>query len=394
MALRFGDEASIVRRYVIGEIDSAKDSTTIMKETFMVDLNDRLMLLASGDFVVTQGGEDGKMFGLQFSNSGVPVGARIVKSVKSRIFVCGNTKFYMQILGREHAPPHWCVWCDINVRQFDFETYPSTELWTLESMNVHRQKGLSGPAQMGMHSEPVVTICQPSNFLPSVVHMKINTGNDIIACLYKFTDCRVEMVTPEESDARSEALAAAEISLIDCTEVIKEYVFACQAVNISVAEAKEKKLMGGLDLEEQKQLEEDEEELELVENELCHYQEAVLPYAKKENARLKKAFETLWRARRRVDNQVRNHIDHFILQKHNMQTQAYHGGDKYTGVDIGVLMEKSDDIMTDIHKYLQELKHLLKEATYDETFDICDLIKRSSVCLIFCTPYFERITTR
>jgi hypothetical protein len=59
-------------------------------------------------------------------------------------------------------------------------------------MNVHRQKGLSGPAQMGMHSEPVVTICQPSNFLPSVVHMKINTGNDIIACLYKFTDCRVE----------------------------------------------------------------------------------------------------------------------------------------------------------------------------------------------------------
>jgi hypothetical protein len=52
-------------------------------------------------------------------------------------------------------------------------------------MNVHRQKGLSGPAQMGMHSEPVVTICQPSNFLPSVVHMKISTGNDIIACLYK-----------------------------------------------------------------------------------------------------------------------------------------------------------------------------------------------------------------
>jgi hypothetical protein len=39
-------------------------------------------------------------------------------------------------------------------------------------------------------------------------------------------------------------------------------------------------------LEEQKQLVEDEVELELVENELCHYQ-AVLPYAKKENARLK-----------------------------------------------------------------------------------------------------------
>jgi hypothetical protein len=39
-------------------------------------------------------------------------------------------------------------------------------------------------------------------------------------------------------------------------------------------------------------------------------------------------------------------------------------------------MEKSDDIMTDIHQYLQELDHPLKEATYGETFDICDLIKR------------------
>jgi hypothetical protein len=33
-------------------------------------------------------------------------------------------------------------------------------------------------------------------------------------------------------------------------------------------------------------------ELELVENELCHYQEAVLPYAK-ENARLKGLRDTL-----------------------------------------------------------------------------------------------------
>jgi hypothetical protein len=66
-----------------------------------------------------------------------------------------------------------------------------------------------------------------------------------------------------------------QISFIDCTEVIK--VFACQAIHISVAEAKEKKLTEGLDLEEKLV----EDEVELVENELCHYQEAVLPYAKR-----------------------------------------------------------------------------------------------------------------
>jgi hypothetical protein len=52
----------------------------------------------------------------------------------------------------------------------------------------------------------------------------------------------------EEGDARAEALAA-EVSFI------------------SVSEAREKNATEGLDLEEQKHLEEDEKELEMVENE-------------------------------------------------------------------------------------------------------------------------------
>jgi hypothetical protein len=55
-----------------------------------------------------------------------------------------------------------------------------------------------------------------------------------------------------------------------------------------------------------------------------------------------------------------------------MRTQVYRGGDKYTGVDIEVFMDKSDDIKT----YLQELKHPLNEATDKEISDICDLSKR------------------
>jgi hypothetical protein len=129
-------------------------------------------------------------------------------------------------------------------------------------------------------------------------------------------------------------------------------------------------------LEEQKQLEKDELELEMIDNELDHFRETVLPYAKKEHAELKKAFETFWKLRRRVDNQVRNHIDHSIFQRYNMRTQAYHGGDKYTGVDIGFFMGKTEDITEEIKTYLQELKHPVKEATDRQISDICDLIKR------------------
>jgi hypothetical protein len=57
------------------------------------------------------------------------------------------------------------------------------------------------------------------------------------------------------------------------------------------AEAKEK-LTEGLDLEEQKQLVEDEVELELVENELCHYQKLSC-HTRRRNARLKGLRDTL-----------------------------------------------------------------------------------------------------
>ena len=59
-----------------------------------------------------------------------------------------------------------------------------------------------------------------------------------------------------------------------------------------------------------------------------------------------------------------------------MKTQAHHGGDKYNGVDIGVLMENSDEIMDKVETYLQEFVHPQKEATKEEIADICGLIKR------------------
>jgi hypothetical protein len=377
VALRFKDgEPDIIERFIIGEIDSAKDSTDILKATFLVDLNKRLKLLASGEFVITRGEKAGT-YGLMFSSDAPGLSTdRIVVTVKSRIFVCGDAKFYMQVLGREHSAPHWCVWCSINVRQFDFRHYPSdVSFWTLKSMKSKREKGLSGPACQGVYSEPLFNFCEPSNFLPNVLHEKINTGNDVIAAIYRFTDRRVESVTQEESNARSEALAA-EIALIECKECIQVYRFACQALSISVAEAREKSGAGQISLEEQEQLEEDEGELETLENEIFEYQEVIHPYAKKEYAEKKKAFEKLWKEKDRGGYQVRNYIDNKIFQKHKMRTQAYHGGEKYTGVDIGILTGNANIIVGEIEEYLLEIVHPLKEASDGEIRDFCNHIKR------------------
>ena len=44
-----------------------------------------------------------------------------------------------------------------------------------------------------------------------------------------------------------------------------------------------------------------------------------------------------------------------------MRTQAYHGGSKYTGVDLGILMENSTGIMNEIEVYLKSVSHQFKE---------------------------------
>jgi hypothetical protein len=59
-----------------------------------------------------------------------------------------------------------------------------------------------------------------------------------------------------------------------------------------------------------------------------------------------------------------------------MRTQAHHGGDKYTRVDIGILMGNTNTIVGDIEKYLLEIMHPLKEAGDTEISDLCDPIKR------------------
>jgi hypothetical protein len=59
---------------------------------------------------------------------------------------------------------------------------------------------------------------------------------------------------------------------------------------------------------------------------------------------LKKALETLWMARRWVDNQVRNHIDHNIFQSTTCAPKRIIVVTSITGADIRAFMVKSDAI--------------------------------------------------
>jgi hypothetical protein len=168
---------------------------------------------------------------------------------------------------------------------------------------------------------------------------------------------------------------AMEVSLAKCKECIREYQFAIQAFNISVATANQESAANTLSDVAHESLDDDKEELVWLEDELSHYREAILPYVKKQYAEKKKVFEALWKAREKKDYQVRNHIDNNIFAKHKMRTQAYHGGSKYTGEHIGILMEYAEEIMGKTDEYLITIDHEHREASDEEISHFCGLIK-------------------
>jgi hypothetical protein len=59
-----------------------------------------------------------------------------------------------------------------------------------------------------------------------------------------------------------------------------------------------------------------------------------------------------------------------------MRTQAHHGGKKYTGVDLGILMEKANTIVGELGMYLLRKEHPLKEASDEDIIRFCNHIKR------------------
>jgi hypothetical protein len=368
VALRLRGGASIVERYCIGEIDSAKDTTQILENTFFSDLNTRLHRLATSELIITKDNQ-GK-YGVQFPTAPPTTVATtsttaatatasssivVVTRVPSKIFLCGDAKFYMQVLGRENAAPKWCVWCNINVCQFNFADYPDTALWTHETMVTHRAKGYTGADQLGVHSAPLFDFCPIDNVLPNVLHEKINTGNDLIGSIRSFTDACIEMITTEESQAQT-ALLLAEIAVEEYKEEIEQYAFAIRAMNIAIGDVQAIEEERSLTEDEKEALDEHVTEAVSLEREYDELVGRKLPHAKKKAAEKKKAFTTLWKQKRPMDFQVWNHIDNNIFQKYKMRTQAYHGGYKFSGVDVEKFVGNVDEIVGEIETFLIGLK--------------------------------------
>jgi hypothetical protein len=127
LLLRFTDPAKNKRhRFVVGEIDCKKDTSEVLKQTFMREQNAALKRITQFKRFVGTRKDDGSL-GLSFGDPG-PTESLVAEKI-SRVFACGDLAFYALVLGRSHMSSQWCQWCQLNKAAWTVGKPTPAQMW-------------------------------------------------------------------------------------------------------------------------------------------------------------------------------------------------------------------------------------------------------------------------
>jgi hypothetical protein len=319
------------RVFVHGEIDSAKDKASILRETFLEKFDAEITKMVQHNKFWLHQMEDGRV-----SVSFEEVQGGHEKPI--RAFICGDGKFFMQVTGRENMASHWCPYCKTLVTRCEWKNEKewmdkSEEEWTLEGLkeqlNENVLKDLKGGARKGVVEKAMFNFAEINHILPNILHLEINLVNDLMQHLYDYAEWNVECWQDEHKQIR-DAYLKAHVNVTNITDEVEEHE---QAIASYKHELSDKDISDT----EKKDLQDALQSAEDHVNRLTH----LLPKAKKKLKDTKKTFQTMMNERKL--NEVRLTLDNTILiDRFNFKRPAYHGG-KFIGTHCRAMMEKRDD---------------------------------------------------
>ena len=208
MVLLRTDDTSQTRRrsFVVGEIDCKKDTSEILRNTFMVKQNAALKRIAaeSKRFVVVT--KPHGSLGIAFGQAAAT--DTVVADIPLRLFACGDLAFYALVLGRNGMSPIWCWLCQQSKTEWTSEGPSGLEMWTISGMKGKLAENKTGAARKGMVEYLIWDSIEPGNFLFSVLHVQIGLVDNIINWMHSWIDERVENISEEEVTSRKSRIIA------------------------------------------------------------------------------------------------------------------------------------------------------------------------------------------
>ena len=206
-----GAEVTRSQRYICGEIDCKKDSSEVLKRTFLKRQNDSTKKIVAGKrFAVAKNAVAGKLT-LYYKRlpTADPQSRQVdLCDVPSRVLVCGDLAFYATILGRERMSGIWCWMCKLRKKEWSQQAPIDTDYWTIDERIAKHAEGLNAAARMGMQEEPLWDFIDPKHYLFPVLHAQIGLINDMLDFLNDWIDERIEVLADEELASRNARLMA------------------------------------------------------------------------------------------------------------------------------------------------------------------------------------------
>jgi len=385
---RFNSKPSVSRIFQIASVSYSKDDIEVFQRTVLNAIGMSLKLIVNGGHFTVSKGEDG-IISLQFDRI-IAGDNPVVCSVPVRLFMVGDLKYYMQMLGRDGMSSCWCVWCVCHPRFWkclgvepDSVPQHEKETWTIQKMVEHKEwlerENVKEPRQKkGIVGKPIWDFIEPKHYIFPVLHFEIGAVNNVLDSFYGFVEDRVELLSEEEKVLRSSAVIA-EVAFSEAQRALSGWK-ETGAVNLAMHRIEKTTLVQHLrrttlTANERQELTQQRAQLEAIINDLVKQRkvfEKQVTETRIASQEAKAALKSMQNKKSKSDKSVIADIENLLID-HNITAASYHGG-KLHGVDCREMIRLAKDLFPTIENILLATEHP----------DVCDALTIKNTCKMYC----------
>lgn len=299
-----------------------------------------------------------KLTTMMEEETSLPSGAKICLNIQElMIYMTGDLAFYSDILGKPNSSPHWCHLCDLSHKEWnDVSNVTKGNLWSInmmkETYEIYKQQQQANKTVVkGIKEQMHFPEISPQNFICPPLHICIGLVNKVWSELIDFINDDLEEIEQGETIER-ELLSTAKTMLRKALETRDEMKktssIELKHQKVQLKEYKNK-LKQTTDLLQAQLIKSNvsriEQQIEMLQSSVKDSQGLVERIRKK--IALHKSNISKHRKERGYDVDSLLSTVETILKTHNIEVEAYHGGD-FNGVSCRRMLDNVGEIMQEV----------------------------------------------
>jgi hypothetical protein len=361
----------------IGQVDSSKDTMELLR-TIVARITPGISRLKPKDGIsslhVTKQDDQ---YTIRADDNPPAQPENTAQAVKLEFFLVGDMKFLFMMLGRSGYSGSNCLYCKLNSKQWktkhvtEEHMHCGAEEWSIEKLlapflasQIARQAAGGtleaspddGEELPGQKEAPLWTFIPIKNVLVPLLHILLGLGNDLLDNFWSsWFDERVEVLKPDESEARHMALLA-EIAVEEYEEKFESLKGEVNALVTERIQLNSTLNENGLEAEVVGHLNEQKNiVLQTIEHKTRERDSVKIELTKRRSSKrgARKAERELRLKRGKMEKPFRVYVEMDIFPKYKVYMSSYHGGNM-EGPAVRRLMIDAKEVFEEIGNFVKE----------------------------------------